>query len=243
MDFLNYSYLQSGQEAKAREVIAHMDHVVGADSGTKTEHRIYLQARTALDLHRWKEAASLQDPPLRADQLDTPRWARAIGAARIGDLATAEAAVSSLADSVANRERRARKSGYTVPKEKATDLAEAEAWLAFANGKPHDALQELRQAAERQERNGGEGVGIPAREMLADMLLELQRPREALAEYRTVLKNAPNRFDALLGAARAAHAIGDTNESQTLYAKLADDCPPGADRLELTEARTATAQK
>jgi tetratricopeptide (TPR) repeat protein len=242
MDFLNYSYVQSGQEAKAREVIAHMDHVVGADSGTKTEHRLYLQGRTALDLHRWKEAAALQDPSLRADQLDTVRWARAIGAARIGDVATAEAAVSSLADSVAERERRARKSGYTVPKEKATDLAEAEAWLAFANGKTEDALQELHQAAERQERNGGEAVGIPAREMLADMLLELKRPREALAEYRTVLKNAPNRFDALLGAARAAHAIGNSDESQTLYAKLAEECPPGADRPELTEARTAIAQ-
>jgi tetratricopeptide (TPR) repeat protein len=243
MDFLNYSYVQSGQEAKAREVIAHMDHVVGADSGTKTEHRLYLQARTALDLHRWKEAAALQDPPLRAEQLDTARWARAIGAARIGDVATAEAAVSSLADSVAERERHARKNGYTVPKEKATDLAEAEAWLAFANGKTEDALQEVRQAAERQERNGGEGVGIPAREMLADMLLELRRPREALAEYRTVLKNAPNRFDALLGAARAAHAIGDSDESQTLYAKLTGECPPGADRPELSEARTAIAQK
>jgi len=149
MDFLNYSYVQIGQEAKAREVITHMDHVVGADSRTKTEHRLYLEARTALDLHRWKEAASLEDAPLSAEQLDTARWARAIGAARVRDVQRAEAAVSSLADSVAERERRSRKSGYTVSKEKATDLAEAEAWLEFAKGKIDAALLELRQAAER----------------------------------------------------------------------------------------------
>jgi len=40
--------------------------------------------------------------------------------------------------------------------------------------------------------------------MLADMLLELKRPSEAIAEYRTVLKNSPNRFDGLL-VPRAPH--------------------------------------
>ena len=243
MDFLNYSYLQSGQEAKAREVISHMDHVVGANDDTRAQHRSYLAARTALELHRWKEAAALQDPALRTDQLDMVRWARAIGAARTGDVDTAQTAVTLLAASVSDRQWRARKSGYTVSADKPSDLQEAEAWLAFAKGDTEGALKQMREAAEHQEKNGGEGVGIPAREMLADMLLQLKRPREALAEYRSVLKNAPNRFDALLGAARAAHAIGDRSEAQTLYAQLAEDCPPGADRPELAEARTAVAQR
>jgi len=243
MDFLNYSYLQSGQEAKAREVIRHMDHVVGASDDTRMQHHAYLAARTAIELHRWKEAAAMQDPPLRTDQLDMARWARAIGAARSGDVNGAEFAVGALTDSVSERRRRARKDGYTVSSEKPSDLAEAEAWLAFAKGKTEDALKEMREAAEHQEKNGGESVSVPAREMLADMLMELKRPREALAEYRTVLKNAPNRFDALLGAARAAHATGDTSEAQILYTKLADDCPLSADRPELAEARTAMAQK
>src|SRR6267143_33916 len=65
MDFLSYSYLQSGQEAKAREVIEHTDHVVGANEESKAEHRAYFTARTALELHRWKEAASLPIPPTR----------------------------------------------------------------------------------------------------------------------------------------------------------------------------------
>lgn len=84
---------------------------------------------------------------------------------------------------------------------------------------------------------------IPAREMLADMLAELKRPADALAEYKIVLKNAPNRLDALLGAGRAAEAAGDRSGAQSFYAKLTEVCPPGADRPELAEAKTVLAQK
>ena len=239
MDFLNYSYLQSGQEAKARQVIEHMDHVVGASEESKIDYRTSLAARSALELHRWKDAAALADPALAKDLQDTTRWARAIGAARIGDVATAEAAVNALKQSVAARESKARKEGYTVSTEKPADLGEAEAWLAFAQGNTEEALNEMRQAVEHQEKNGEEGVGIPAREMLADMLMELKRPGEALSEYRIVLKNAPNRFDGLLGAARAAEASGEKGDAQAFYAKLTENCPVGADRPELVEAKLA----
>src|SRR5713226_9067733 len=243
MDFLSYSYLQSGQEAKAREVIEHADHVVGASEENKASDRAYMAARTALELRRWKEAASLPIPAIRRDWLDTIYWARAIGAARSGDISSAKADVKELSQLVAGREKRARKEGYGVSTEKATDLREAEAWLAFANGKSDEALQELRAAADRQDKNGGESVSIPAREMLADMLLELKRPAEALAEYKTALKNSPNRFDGLLGAARAARASGDASEAQSFYAKLEEICSPGADRPELAEAKTYLARK
>ncbi len=243
MDFLSYSYLQSGQEAKAREVIEHTDHVVGANEESKAEHRAYFTARTAMELHRWKEAAALPVPATRKDWLDNVYWARAIGAARSGDVTGAEADVRELTQLVADREKRARKEGYGVSNEKASDLREAEAWLAFAKGKSDEALQELRTAADRQDKNGGESVGVPAREMLADMLLELKRPADALAEYKTVLKNSPNRFDGLLGAARSAQATGDAGSAQSFYAKLAGICGSAADRPELAEAQTYLARK
>jgi len=243
MDFLNYSYLQSGQEAKAREVIEHMNHVVGASEESKLAHRAYMEARTAMELHRWKEAAALKDPALPKDLLDAARWARAIGAARVGDAAGAEVAVNALRESVAERESRDRKKGYNVPTGKPADLGEAEAWLAYARGKTEEALQQLRAAAEHQEKNGGESVGIPAREMLADMLMELKRPGDALKEYKVVLNNAPNRFDALLGAARASQASGDNPGAQTSYAQLTEVCPPDADRPELAEAKTYLAKE
>jgi predicted Zn-dependent protease len=101
----------------------------------------------------------------------------------------------------------------------------------------------LRAAADHQDKNGGGSVSVPAREMLADMLLELKRPADALPEYKTVLKNSPNRFNGLLGAARSAQATGDTGGAQSFYAKLAEICGPGADRPELAEAKTYLAQK
>ena len=243
IDFLSYSYLQSGQEAKARELIEHSNHVVGASDEDKADHRAYLAARTTLELHRWKEAAALPVPAIRKNWQDTTFWARAIGEARSGDVAGAESDIKELTQLVADREERSKKRGYTVSTEKATDLREAEAWLAFAKGKSDEALQELRAGADRQDKDGGESVGIPAREMLADMLMELKRPAEALAEYKTVLKNSPNRFDSLLGAARSAQATGDTGGAQSFYAKLAQVCGAGADRPELAEAKTYLAQK
>jgi len=243
MDFLSYSYLQSGQEAKAREVIEHTDHVVGASDQSKAEHRAYFAARTALELHRWKEAANLPVAATHKNWEDTTYWARAIGAARSGDVPGAEADVKVLTELVADREKRAKKNGYNVSTEQATDLREAEAWLAFAKGKVDEALQELRAAADHQDKDGGESVGIPAREMLADMLLELKRSKEALIEYKTDIKNAPNRFDGLLGAARAAQASGDATVAQSFYTQLASICLPGADRPELVEAKTYLAQK
>jgi len=239
MDFLSYSYLQSGQEAKAREVIEHANHVVGATDEMKAGDRAYLAARTALELHRWKEAAALPVAASREDWQSTVVWARAIGAARSGDLAGAESDVKELVQLVADREKRSKKSGYAGSGEKATDLREAEAWLAFAKGKSDEALQELRAAADHQDKNGGESVSVPAREMLADMLLELKRADEALSEYKTVLKNSPNRFDALFGAARAAAYINSPateSERDAYYQHLLRICAPGADRPELSEA-------
>ncbi len=243
IDFLSYSYLQSGQETKARELIEHSNHVVGASDEDKADHRAHLAARTTLELRRWQEAAALPVPAIRKNWQDTTFWARAIGEARSGDVTGAESDVKELAQLVADREERSKKRGYTVSTEKATDLREAEAWLSFAKGKSDEALQELRAGADRQDKDGGESVGIPAREMLADMLAELKRPADSLAEYKTVLKNSPNRFDALLGAARAAQASGEATVAQSFYAQLASICLPGADRPELAEAKTFLARK
>ncbi|HEX8765228.1 MAG TPA: hypothetical protein VF740_08710 [Candidatus Acidoferrum sp.] len=241
LDFLSYSYLQSGQEAKAREVIEHAGHIVGADDQYKNEDRAYLSARTALELHRWREAAELPilDVSRKSLALDTTYWARAIGAARSGDIPAAESAVQELTAQVAEREKRSRKEGYGGSSEKATDLREAEAWLAFAKGKSNEALAELRAAANHEDKEGGESVGIPAREMLADMLVELKRPVDALTEYKASLELSPNRFDSLYGAMRAAASV-HTPEMHAAAASYLTQfmacCGFGGDRPEIQEA-------
>jgi tetratricopeptide (TPR) repeat protein len=239
MDFLNYSYLQSGREAKAREVIAEEQNVVGATEESKAEHAADLLARTALELHRWSDAAALPIPKVKLLAQELTYRVRVIGKAHVGDVAGARADLDKLKEIWAAQESEDRKLGYPVAKEK--HLSSSEVWILFAEGKRDDAVKEMRAVADRQDARGVDSLSMPAREMLADMLLELKRPADALAEYKTSLKNSPNRFDALLGAGRAAQASGDTSGAQSFYAQLTSVCSAGADRPELAEAKTVLA--
>ncbi|HEY2914994.1 MAG TPA: hypothetical protein VGK21_16630, partial [Candidatus Angelobacter sp.] len=82
---------------------------------------------------------------------------------------------------------------------------------------------------------------VPAREMLADLLMELHQPAQALAEYESVLKISPNRFNDLYGAAAAAQLAGDSAKAKSYYSKLRENCPPAADRQELQSIKMAAA--
>jgi uncharacterized protein HemY len=76
----------------------------------------------------------------------------------------------------------------------------------------------------------------PAREMLAELLMIEHRPKESLVEYQTELKIAPNRFNALYGAARAAEAAGDATTASGYFRKLTE-VAVGDERVELKTAR------
>lgn len=241
MDFLNYSYLQSGQEAKAREVIAEEQNVVGASEESEASQAAELSARTALELHRWNEAAALPIPKVKLLSQEPAYHARVVGKAHLGDVAGARADLGKLKEIWAAEDAEDKKLGYPVEQQK--HMSTAEVWILFAEGKREDAVKEMRAIADRQDAKGVDSLSIPAREMLGDMLLELKRPGDALAEYKIALKNSPNRFDALLGAARAAEASGDATAAQTYYTQLTSVCPAAADRPELAEAKTYLARK
>jgi tetratricopeptide (TPR) repeat protein len=130
-----------------------------------------------------------------------------------------------------------KKSSYAyVAESMSNSRDEAHAWLKFAEGKDAEAFNLLRETAERQDKAGKGEVEMPAREMLADMLLESHRPAEALAQYERSLNTDPNRFNALTGAARAAEAIEKHDLVRSYYQRLLDNCPAG-DRPELQAAR------
>ena len=102
----------------------------------------------------------------------------------------------------------------------------------------------MRPIADKEDSLGEEPEGIPAREMIADMLLEAKRPQQALAEYQTDLKLNPNRFDGLYGAARAAEAAGKQADAAEYYALLLKICDgSNSSRPELDQARKLVAQK
>ncbi|HEY3769883.1 MAG TPA: hypothetical protein VGN44_14510, partial [Candidatus Angelobacter sp.] len=118
---------------------------------------------------------------------------------------------------------------------------EVEAWIDFAKGKGDKAVKRLRVVADKQDSNDPGGFNVPAREMLADMLLELHKPAQALTEYEAVLKIAPNRFNGLYGAVTAAEMAGDPGKAKTYYSQLQKNCVPQADRQELQRAKVIAA--
>ena len=101
----------------------------------------------------------------------------------------------------------------------------------------------MRAAANREDATEKSAVTpgplAPARELLADMLLELQRPADALREYEAALKKEPNRFRTLYGAARAASATGNATAARRYYEDLVKVCAKADTpvRAEVAEAR------
>ena len=121
---------------------------------------------------------------------------------------------------------------------------EVQAWLAFAETKNDDAVKTMRAVAEAQDKVGKAEVAIPAREMLADMLLESNQPELALVEYEKAMKSDPNRFNELAGAARAAEMAHQQKKADAYYAQLLKNCDDGkySDRPALERAKTVLAE-
>jgi tetratricopeptide (TPR) repeat protein len=244
LDFLNYSYLQSGQESKARQMVKELENVPGADHESITEHQAWFAARNAFESHRWKEAAALPIPQVPRESQEATYKVRAIAAAHLGNPAAARQDLQKYVE-IGTEEQRKSSHHKDKDPDKTIGQMEAEAWVAFAEAKSDEAVKALRSASDREDADGVDSLAIPAREMLADMLLELKRPSEALAEYKAALKNSPNRFDALYGAGHSAQLAGDAAAANAYYAKLMEISAASADRAELKDAKTylATASK
>ena len=241
LDFLNYSYLQSGQESKAREMVKELENVPGASRKSIAEHQAGLAARNAFELHRWKEAAELPLPHVPPDSQESTYRVRGIGAARSGKPTAARQDLQKYVE--VSTEENGKSSHHAVkPSDKSVGQLEAEAWIVFAEGKSDEAVKMLRSAADREDAEGVDSLAVPAREMLADLLLELKRPAEALTEYKAALKNSRNRFDALYGAGHAAQMAGDSASANAYFTKLMEISAPTADRAELAEAKSYLAR-
>ncbi|MGD0415552.1 MAG: hypothetical protein ABSA80_09380 [Terriglobales bacterium] len=245
MDYLVYAYLQSGREADALKVIEEVKGMPPMKDmyGTGYDPREYalaaFPARYALELHHWAEAASLT--PVAYKQTGDAAityWARAIGAARSGNVAQARTDIEHI-DAIHKTLLDQKKKNFAEAVDQ--DRKEASAWLDHAEGRNDAALAALRTIAEKEEASGDESDGgTPAREMIADMLLEMKQPEQALAEYKTDLKFYPNRFNGLYGAARAAEMAGQTSQATEYYAVLVKTCEGStSERPELAKAKQA----
>jgi tetratricopeptide (TPR) repeat protein len=208
-------------------------------------------ARYAVERHRWDEAAALTVPPNTfpggrfAWTEANLHFARALGASRTGKSEAAREDVQQLAslrDTLAQGNDQYWADQVDIQRESAA------AWITLAEGKREEALRQMRAAAEHEDRtdknNVTPGVILPARELLGEMLLEFKQPAQAMTEFEATLRTAPNRFNALAGAALAAKLSGDQEKAKTYYAKLLAFCQHAdGDRPELQDARSLLAQK
>ncbi len=248
MDFLFYAYLQSGREADARALMdevkampeMHDMYGVGFDPHLATEANF--AALYPLEMRDWAAAASLTPVAVPGTAEDsTGYWAKAIGAAHLHQPEEVKKDVAAI-EAIHQKFVSEKKKDFAEGTE--NDLKQAQAWLAFAEGKYDDAVETLRPMADKEDALGDEPQGIPTREMIAEILLEAKRPQQALAEYQTDLKFNPNRFNGLYGAARAAEAAGKPSEANEYYALLLKDCDGSSStRPELNRARELLAKK
>jgi tetratricopeptide (TPR) repeat protein len=242
MDFLIYAYLQSGREADAQKVIEEVRTMpamqMGDDMDMQTFGMSKFPAMYAVEMHHWAEAGAL---PVIAKAEPGDRaytyWARAIGNARGGNLAAAKKDLSEI--------EKIRKDYVTRKKKYQAEWVEmlgqeASAWIMHEEGKNEEAVAALRKVADKEDAVGAEQTSMPAREILADLLLDMKRPAEALTEYRGDLKFNPKRFNGLYGAARAAEVAGQPTQAAEYYAMLVKTCEgSSSQRPELKKAKEA----
>jgi hypothetical protein len=252
MDYRTYAYLQTGQDAKARAMVdavpavaARFDpHIV---AGATPSSAVYfamaaIPARYALERGAWAEAAALV--PRATDYPYTEaltQLARALGAVHTARFDLASESISALA-----RITDALKAQGEAYWAEQTDIErrEAIASLAFAQGRMEEGLKEMRAVAAIEDATEKAAVTpgplTPAHELAGQMLVEMKRPAEALAEFEATLKKEPNRFRALAGAAKAAADAGDRTKARAYYTQLRTICRSG-DRPGRPELREALA--
>jgi tetratricopeptide (TPR) repeat protein len=253
-DFLLYAYLQSGQDAAAKAVIADSAAAIAhfetmpnmADHymvGMFPYYRAKLPIIFDLEMRDWKSAAALEPITGAPPQTQTmTHWARAIAAGRLRQAQQVQAALAEY-DALLEQMRKGDRAYIADSTGTRISRGEMLAWAAFAEGNAADALKRMRDSADLQDKVGQGEVDIPAREMLADMLMELGMPRDALDEYRKALQLSPNRFNGLYNAGRAAEALGDAAQARSYYLALLESTDNGAhsSRPELDHAKTFAA--
>lgn len=232
LSFLEYAYLQTGHIADAQQVIDMMKDVPGADAQDIAESEEVAREMYIEETHQWKESVKLNPAALSAPYLQVMAYkARSIGEARAGDAAQAQTDLDGLRKAYEQMAAYMRSMGNQPPEGESTSQLEAEAWLALGQGKQEEALAKMRKAAEQGGGNTRAGgvPGIPANEMLGNMLVEIRRPAEAQAAYEAALKETPNRFNSLYGAAEAAEMAGN-HEAAKRYNESLLLLQPGAIR-------------
>jgi tetratricopeptide (TPR) repeat protein len=254
-DYEIYAFLQTGQDEAAGQIVKSLPEI-----GTRFDPKAVISgaggpsvgyfalaaipARYALERQDWKQAVQLAVRETPFPYTDAMTWfARGFGAARLGQVAPANDSTIALRQI---RERLLKANEDYWARQVEIQEGAVGAWAALAAGNKEEALRQMKVAAELEDGTEKSAVTpgplTPARELLGEMLLQMNQPTQALEQFEATLKKEPGRFHALYGAAYAAQLSGNRNASQKYFLELLTVCShadkPG--RSELIEAQRST---
>ena len=249
LDYLVYAYLQIDNQEKANAAAEEAAAARRFDEPSFAAGYAIaaIPARQALERHDWRAAAALEAPAADLPWQQFPyapaitQFAQAVGAARTGQSARARAALDALGATQQQLTKNPVPGPYDWAGQVESMRVAASAWMLRAEGRTEEALTQARTAAELEEKVGKHpvtpGAILPARELLGDLLLDLDRPGEALTAFESSLIQSPNRFNSLAGAARAAARSGQRQKAVDYYRLLLAQTDKGSKRSEVEEAR------
>jgi tetratricopeptide (TPR) repeat protein len=256
MDFMVYAHLQGAQDGEAKRLLEESAALYKTQAptaeltptgGVLTVHTAFaaIPARYAIERGAWADAAALQPRPSTPAADAITYFTRAMGAVRNGDVNGARKDIEQL-ESLKNTLTTAKQKYWADQVE--IQRRAAAAWVARAEGKKDEALKSMRSAAALEDASekhvAMENRLWPMRELLGEMLLEMNQPAEALKEFEASFKAAPNRFRGYYGAAKAAERLRDQKKARSYYEKLMELCRQGdGERPELAEAKAFLAKK
>jgi hypothetical protein len=257
-DYETYAFLQTAQDEAAARIVNSLPQIasrfdpkavlIGAGPPAAGYFALAaIPARYALERQDWQQAERLALRETPFPYTDAMTWfARGLGAARLGHAAAANEAAAGL-KRIQERLLKANEL-YWARQVEIQALAVA-AWSALAAGEKEEALRQMESAAQFED--GTEKSAVtpgplsPARELLGEMLLEVNEPAKALEQFEGTLQKEPRRFRSLYGAAHAAQLSGRHDTSQSYFRELLRVCAHSDKpaRPELQEAARAILHK
>ena len=241
LDYMVYAYLQMGRDQDAALALDEARSIMAPNAAALPVGYALaaMPARFTVERGMWKEAAALKPFNGRLNFADAMVWyAKALGAARSGDVAGAEQSAQWLGDTV--NALTAAKNDYWATEVKVQHLASL-AWIDLAKGNRETALAQMRQAADLEDTSEKHPVSpgrlVPTRELLADMLLQNGNAAEALAQYERSQVRDPNRLRSLYGAGQAAALANNRERAKYFYGRVSQLIGASNSRSEFKQVR------
>jgi tetratricopeptide (TPR) repeat protein len=247
LDYVMYGYLQQGDNDSANKTLDYLNKI---DFVSPVNFKVAyafaaMPVRYVLENKLWKEAAVLKTHDANVDWENYPwqrsivHFARLLGSVHTGKTDSAKQELKML--NALREKLEARKDPYYVD-QVTIQIKTGEAWIAWKEGKNSEALKLMTEAADMEDNTEKHSVTpgevLPARELLADMLMQMDQPAKALTVYEDDLKRHANRFNGLYGAGLAAEQSKNTEKAKSYYQQLQSISKPGAARPELQVAKS-----